>query len=322
MRPKVFIDGEAGTTGLQIRARLEGRADLEFIRLDDKDRKDTKTREEALNQCDLAILCLPDDAAREAVSLVKNPRVKVLDASSAHRVQPEWVYGLAEMARVQPDLIARARRVTNPGCYPTGVILLLKPLVGKGLVPKDHPVSVNAVSGYTGGGKSLIEAFEGTTGAKEAPFTSYGLKLEHKHVEEMRVHCDLTHRPIFAPSYGNYRQGIVLQIPLPLWTFSKTIGGADLQSALAEYYRNSEFVTVVPAREVNAIDKVEPEKLNGTNKVELYVFSNDRHRQVILAAVYDNLGKGASGAAVQNLNLMLGLHEIGNLDLSKKAAHF
>src|SRR5258706_5040287 len=168
MRPKVFIDGEAGTTGLQIRARLEGRVDLEFIRLDDKDRKEIKKREEALNQCDLAILCLPDDAAREAVSLVKNPRVKVLDASSAHRVQPEWVYGLAEMARVQPDLIARARRVTNPGCYPTGVILLLKPLVGKDLVPKDHPVSVNAVSGYTGGGKSLIEAFEGRTGAKEA----------------------------------------------------------------------------------------------------------------------------------------------------------
>jgi N-acetyl-gamma-glutamyl-phosphate reductase len=322
MRPKIFIDGEAGTTGLQIRARLEGRADLEFIRLDDKDRKDGKKREEALNQCDLAILCLPDDAAREAVALVKNPRVKVLDASSAHRVQPEWVYGLAEMSREQPNLIVRARRVSNPGCYPTGVILLLKPLVGKGLVPKDHSVSVNAVSGYTGGGKSLIEAFEGKTGAKEPPFTAYGLKLEHKHVEEMRMHSDLTHRPIFTPSYGNYRQGIVLQIPLPLWAFSKPIGGADLHAALAGYYRDSEFVTVVPVADVSAIDKLEPEKLNGTNKVDLYVFFNDRYRQAVLAAVYDNLGKGASGAAVQNLNLMLGLSEIGNLDLSKKAAHF
>jgi N-acetyl-gamma-glutamyl-phosphate reductase len=319
MRPKIFIDGEAGTTGLQIRARLEGRVDLEFIRLDDKDRKDSKKRDEALNQCDLAILCLPDDAAREAVSLVKNPRVKVLDASSAHRVQPEWVYGLAEISREQPDRIARARRVSNPGCYPTGVILLLKPLVSKGLVPTDHPISVNAVSGYTGGGKSLIEAFEGKS---QPPFTSYGLKLEHKHVEEMRVHSDLAHRPIFTPSYGNYRQGIILQIPVPLWTFSKPIGGADLHATLAEYYRDSGFVTVVPAKESSSIEKLEPEKWNGTNRVELYVFSNDKYRQAVLVAVYDNLGKGASGAAVQNLNLMLGLSEIGNLDLSKRAAHF
>ena len=309
MKPRIFIDGEAGTTGLQIRARLEGRADIEFIRLDDKDRKDAGKREQALNDCDLAILCLPDDAAREAVSLVKNPRVRVLDASSAHRVKPDWTYGLAEMAPEQPDRIARARLVTNPGCYPTGVILLLKPLVAAGLVPANQPISVNAVSGYTGGGKSLIEAFENGAHPKQTPHTAYGLKLEHKHVEEMRVHSDLTHRPIFTPAYGKYRQGIVLQIPLPLWALPVQRNGGELHRALSAYYGGSEYVRVVPAKELEMIETLEPEILNGTNNVDLYVFHNDKHRQAVLAAVFDNLGKGASGAAVQNLNLMLGLDE-------------
>lgn len=320
MKPKIFIDGEAGTTGLQIRARLEGRPDMEFIRLDDRDRKDSRKREQALNQCDLAILCLPDAAAREAVALVKNPRVKVLDASSAHRVKPEWIYGLAEMSREQPHRIAEARRVSNPGCYPTGVILLLRPLIEKGLVPRAHPISVHAVSGYSGGGRSLIEAFENGDHPKQAPYSWYALKLEHKHVEEMRVHSELDYRPLFTPSYGKYRQGIVLQIPLLLWAFPKSIGGGELHAALAEFYRESEYVRVVPVKELEAIETVEPEALNGTNCVNLYVFHNDKNEQAVLAAVYDNLGKGASGAAVQNLNLMLGLSEIGNLDLSKKAA--
>lgn len=320
MKPKIFIDGEAGTTGLQIRARLEGRPDFEFIRLDDKDRKDSKKREEALNECDLAILCLPDDAAREAVTLVKDPRVKVLDASSAHRVVPGWVYGLPEISPGQPRRIAEAQRVSNPGCYPTGVILLLRPLVEKGLIPKDHPISVHAVSGYTGGGKSLIDAFENTTNPRQAPYSWYALKLEHKHVEEMRMHSGLNQRPLFTPSYGKYRQGIVLQIPLLLWTLSNSVSGSALQAALAEYYRDAEYVRVVAAKELETIETVEPETLNGTNGVNLYVFHNDRHRQAVLAAVYDNLGKGASGAAVQNLNLMLGLSETGNLDLSRKAA--
>jgi N-acetyl-gamma-glutamyl-phosphate reductase len=320
MRPKIFIDGEVGTTGLQIRARLEGRNDIEFIRLDDRDRKDSKKREQALNDCDLAILCLPDDAAREAVALVKNPRVKVLDASSAHRVKPEWTYGLPELLPGQADRIAGALRVTNPGCYPTGTILLLKPLIRAGLIPAEQPISVNAVSGYTGGGKSLIEAFENPATPKQTPVTAYGLKLEHKHVEEMRVHSELSQRPIFMPSYGKYRQGIVLQIPLALWALPKSVTGSHLQTALGQYYRDAEYVRVVSARELEAIDTLEPEQLNGTNNINLYVFSNDKQRQAVLTAVFDNLGKGASGAAVQNLNLMLGLSDLGNLDLSRKVA--
>lgn len=319
MKPKIFIDGEAGTTGLQIRARLDGRNDIEFIRLSDTDRKNSAKREEALNSCDLAILCLPDDAAREAVTLVKNPRVKVLDASSAHRVKPEWIYGLAEISKEQPARIASATRVSNPGCYPTGVILLLKPLIQKGLIRRDYPVSVNAVSGYTGGGKSLIEEFENKANPKQTPVTAYGLKLEHKHTEEMRSHSELAHRPIFEPSYGKYRQGIVLQIPIQLWALGKSVTGGELQAALSDYYRDSEFVRVVSAKEIETIDKLEPEILNGTNNVNLYVFANDKRQQVVLAAVYDNLGKGASGAAVQNMNLMLGLSDVGNLDLSRRA---
>lgn len=321
MKPKVFIDGEAGTTGLQIRARLHGRADIEFIRLDEKDRKDSKRREQALNECDLAILCLPDDAAREAVTLVRNSRVKVLDASSAHRVQPDWVYGLPEMSADQPRRIAEAQRVSNPGCYPTGVVLLLRPLVQNGLIPRNQPISVHAVSGYTGGGKSLIEAFESKTNPKRAPYSWYGLKLEHKHVEEMRAHSGLDQRPIFTPSYGKFRQGIVLQIPLALWTLPKSVTGADVHAALAAAYRDLPYVRVAPIAEAQSIETLEPEGLNGTNNVDLYVFSNDRHRQAVLGAVFDNLGKGASGAAVQNLNLMLGLSDVGQLDLSKQIAH-
>jgi N-acetyl-gamma-glutamyl-phosphate reductase len=321
MKPNIFIDGEAGTTGLQIRARLKGRTDVEFIRLDGKDRKDGKKREQALNQCDLAILCLPDDAAREAVALVKNSRVRVLDASSAHRVSSDWVYGLPELSSEQPEHVARARLVTNPGCYPTGVILLLRPLIQSALLPADLAISVHAVSGYTGGGKSLIEAFEGKNNPKQSPYSWYSLKLEHKHIEEMRVHSLLEHRPIFMPSYGKYRQGIVLQISLPLWALPKSVDGPHVHAALAAFYRESQYVRVVSIEESLAIETLEPELLNGTNNVNLYVFCNDRHRQAVLAAVYDNLGKGASGAAVQNMNLMLGLSDLGDLDLSQKVAH-
>jgi N-acetyl-gamma-glutamyl-phosphate reductase len=320
MKPKIFIDGEAGTTGLQIRARLEGRTDLEFIRLDEAERKNRARREAALNECDLAILCLPDDAAREAVALVRNPRVRLLDASSAHRVAPGWVYGLPELAPAQARAIADAARVSNPGCYPTGVILLLKPLVRAGLIPPDFPVSVHAVSGYSGGGRSLIEAFERARTPKRSPYNWYALKLEHKHIEEMRSYSELAHRPLFLPSYGNYRQGIVLQIPLQLRTLARPPSGAALRAALTEYYRDAEYVRVVAPEEAGALETLEPERLNGTNFIELHVFANDPQRQAVLAAVYDNLGKGASGAAVQNLNLMLGLRETGNLDLSRRSA--
>lgn len=319
MTPKVFIDGEAGTTGLQLRARLEGRSDIEFIRLDETERKNRARREAALNECDLAILCLPDDAAREAAALVHNPRVKLLDASSAHRVAPGWVYGLPELAPGQAQAIAEGTRVSNPGCYPTGVILLLKPLIRAGWLPADFAASVHAVSGYSGGGKSLIEKFERAQQSQRSPYNWYALKLEHKHIEEMRRYSELAYRPIFMPSYGNYRQGIVLQIPLQLRALARAASGDELRAALAEYYRDAQYVRVVPGGEAAALETLEPERLNGTNRIELYVFANDRERQAVLAAVYDNLGKGASGAAVQNLNLMLGLRETGNLDLSRRA---
>lgn len=320
MKPTIFIDGEAGTTGLQIRARLEGRSDIEFIRLGEAERKDRARREAALNACDLAILCLPDDAAREAAALVRNPRVSLLDASSAHRVAPGWTYGLPELAPGQAQAIAAAARVSNPGCYPTGVILLLKPLLRAGLLPRDFPVNVHAVSGYSGGGRSLIEAFERAQNPRRSPYNWYALKLEHKHLEEMRRYSELAHGPVFMPSYGNYRQGIVLQIPLQLRTLPPGVTGAALHDALADYYRDAEYVRVVPRAEAATLETLDPERLNGTNRIDLYVFAHEERRQAVLAAVYDNLGKGASGAAVQNLNLMLDLRETGNLDLSERAA--
>ncbi|MDB5839616.1 MAG: N-acetyl-gamma-glutamyl-phosphate reductase [Herminiimonas sp.] len=319
MKPLIFIDGEAGTTGLQIFSRLKGRTDIRFLALDENERKDPDRRSEAINHCDLAILCLPDIAAKEAVSFVKNPSVKILDASSAHRTVEGWVYGFPEMTEGQPDRISSAMRVSNPGCYPTGAVAILRPLVEAGLIPADYPVSVHAISGYSGSGKSLIDAYENEDSANftTTPYRGYGLNLEHKHTAEIEKKSSLAYRPIFFPAYGKYRQGIVLTIPIHLRLLKPGVTAAHFQQHLEWHYRSSKYINVIERDKVEDITAVEPEILNNTNDMNIYVFHNAKHNQAMLVAVYDNLGKGASGAAVQNMNIMLGLEDaISNVNLA------
>ena len=316
MAPKVFIDGEAGTTGLQIRQRLLGRTDLELISIDPARRKEALARKDIINAADVVILCLPDDAAREAVSLAETSSVRIIDASTAYRTAEGWAYGFAEMAKEQRTKIAGARFVSNPGCYPTGFVALVRPLVQAGLVPRDWPVSVNAVSGYLGGGRKMIAEFEDEQAGDftDVPYRIYGLTLAHKHVPEMKVHVGLDHPPIFAPSVGRYAQGMIVEVPLPLYALPGKPKLADLQAALADAYHGEPFVEVATAEEAAATQTLAPEGLNGTNRMRLHVFGSDKLGQARLVALLDNLGKGASGAAVQNLNIMLGLNEAAGLD--------
>ncbi len=318
MLPKVFIDGEAGTTGLQIRERLESRRDLELVSIDPARRKDPEARRSLLNAADAVILCLPDEAAREAIALIDNPAVKVIDASTAHRVADGWTYGFPELRAGQRAAIARATRVANPGCYPTGFIALVRPLVHAGLIPAGFPLTVNAVSGYSGGGKGLIAEFE-QEGATDA-FRPYGLTLQHKHLPEMAAYAGLDHAPVFAPAVGRYAQGMIVEVPVPLWALPGEPATEDLRAAMAAAYDGERFVAVADTAETDRLQaaragagghvaELDPEALNDTNQLKLYVFGNDTARQARLLAVLDNLGKGASGAAVQNLNLMLGLEE-------------
>lgn len=309
MTAKVFIDGEAGTTGLQIRARLEARADVRLLRLDEAERKDSVARARALNEADLAILCLPDDAAREAVSLIDNPETRVIDASTAHRTDPDWTFGFPELDAGQADRVRAAKRVSNPGCYSTGTIALIRPLVDAGLLPKDFPVTVNAVSGYSGGGKNLIRRYEdaGASDALKASYRAYALGLAHKHLPEMQRHGRLDHQPLFVPAVGNYYKGMLVQVPLQLWALPGKPSPAALREVLTQHYAGQDFVSVASAEDCAKREDLDPEGLNGTNEMRLYVFGNAAGDQAVLAAVLDNLGKGASGAAVQNMNLMLGL---------------
>jgi len=310
MTHTIFIDGEAGTTGLEIRERLEARADLELLLLGDR-RRDPDARREALNVADAVILCLPDDAAREAVAMIENPAVKVIDASTAYRVAPGWAYGFPEMDAGQRELIASARFVSNPGCYPTGFIGLMRPLVKAGLVPANHPVTVNAVSGYSGGGKAMIAEFEAENAS--TAYRAYGLSLKHKHVPEMTKHTGLSREVLFAPAVGNYRQGMLVEVPLHLGALPETPSVERIHGALVEAYHGQRFVEVADLEETEAMTGLEPEALNGTNRLRLHVFGDRAGEQVRLVALLDNLGKGASGAAVQNLNIMLGLDETTGL---------
>jgi N-acetyl-gamma-glutamyl-phosphate reductase len=326
MAHTIFIDGESGTTGLQIRGRLAARSDLEILSIDPVRRKDPEARRDLLNAADAVVLCLPDDASREAVSMIASNRVKVVDASTAFRTAPGWTYGFPEMSPGQRDAVRNATRVSNPGCYPTGFIALVRPLVAAGLIPPDFPLTVNAISGYSGGGKGLIAEFEDDAppaGTNDA-FRAYGYSLAHKHLPEMQIHAGLAHPPVFAPSVGRYAQGMLVEVPLQLWAMPGKPSPGDLHVALQAAYAGETFVEVASGAECAELAKtragaagyapaLDPQALNATNRMRLFVFGSADGGQARLVALLDNLGKGASGAAVQSLNLMLGLPEAAGL---------
>ena len=304
---KVFIDGEAGTTGLQIVQRLEKRADIELIRLSETNRKEPAARTDAINSSDVTILCLPDMAAKEAVSLATQGGVKIIDASTAHRTNGDWVYGFAEMCEGQRDAIKTASRISNPGCYATAFIALMRPLVTEGLVAPFWPTYCNAVSGYSGGGKSMIEEFQGAA-SKEA-FRPYALNLNHKHLPEMTIYSGLESPPLFTPNVGRFYQGMCVEIPLQLWALPDEPSLSQIHSLFSDYYRNEAFIKIISPETLSDIKSLDPEAANGTNQLLIYVLGDQEAQQARLVCILDNLGKGASGAAVQNLNLALGVDE-------------
>jgi N-acetyl-gamma-glutamyl-phosphate reductase len=312
---KVFIDGAAGTTGLEIRERLAGRAELSLITLSEAERKDAGARKKALNEADLVILCLPDEAARESVSLIDNPDTRVIDASTAHRVAEGWAYGFAELESDGYARIAASKRVANPGCWATGFLAIARPLVRAGIIPVDFPLTANGVSGYSGGGKSMIAEFQDKASADYTETVSrlYGLALNHKHIPEMTQHSGLAHPPVFEPSVGRFMRGMLVEVPLQLWALPSSPAPRDVHAALVKAYPDRPLVKVASLEDAGAVKTLDAEILAGSNGLTLYVFANEKAKQARVVAAFDNLGKGAGGAAVQNMNIMLGLPETTGL---------
>lgn len=308
MTAKIFIDGEHGTTGLQIRSRMADRRDVELLSIPEAERRNAAMREDMLNSADIAILCLPDDASREAVKMVAgNNNVRIIDTSTAYRTDAGWAYGFAEMDKAQAQKIRAARFVANPGCYPTGAIGLIRPLRAAGILPDGYPVTVNAVSGYTGGGKQLIAQMEDAHHPEAITANNflYGLPLKHKHVPEMKIHGMLDRAPLFSPSVGRFAQGMIVQLPLFLDDLKQGATIRGIHQALVDHYAGQDIVTVVPLDVSSKLPRVDAEELVGEDTMKLYVFGTEGGPHVNLVAVLDNLGKGASGAAVQNMDLML-----------------
>ncbi len=311
MTLSIFIDGAAGTTGLEIVERLAGRREFTLISLSDAKRKDAGAKREALNDADFVILCLPDEAAKESVAMTTSAGTRIIDASTAHRINSHWAYGFAEFRGGQRERIAAARYVSNPGCYPTGFLALIAPLVAAGLIPEDWPYTVNAVSGYSGGGKALIERFE--NGDADIGFRSYGLDLDHKHIPEMQYHAGLSLAPIFSPAVVKAFRGMMVEIPLPIAVMPGSDSPEEMRALLAAHYAGSPVVTVhseMAPSELLILNTQEP-----SDRLDLYVMGSPDGSQVRLLAMLDNLGKGASGAAIQNLNIMAGLNETAGLRL-------
>ena len=314
MTTSIFIDGGHGTTGIEIGDRLAGRPELSLITVPEAQRRDAGARRDALNAADIVILCLPDDAAREAVALIDNGTTRVIDASTAHRVAPAWTYGFAELEPGHREKLANSRFVANPGCWPTGFLALVRPLVLAGLVPADWPVTVSGASGYSGGGKAMIAEYEAGDGAPTA-FRAYGLGLGHKHVPEMTRYSGLAHPPLFAPAVANAYRGMLVEVPLQLRAMPGAPGLADVHAALSAAYAGSPIVSVAALDDSGTMGKLEIEHVGATDRLELFVFGSASSGQARLVAALDNLGKGAAGAAVQNLNILAGLPETAGLRL-------
>jgi N-acetyl-gamma-glutamyl-phosphate reductase len=315
---KVFIDGQVGTTGLQIHQRLSARAEIELLQIADADRKNPEIKQQIINSADVVILCLPDDAARQTVSMVNNPETRVLDASTAHRVADDWTYGLAELAPDSRAHISNAARVSNPGCWATGFTLAVAPLIRSGLLRADIPLLCHGVSGYTGGGRQMIEKYEARSASHPGDLWNsrpYALTLTHKHLAEMQHYSGSAISPFFMPSVGHFAQGMLVNIPLPINWFNKTVDLQRVQALLAETYQDEPCVAVHTVNDAAALDEgfLEPQANNGSNRCDIFVFGDDQ--QILLISRLDNLGKGAAGAAVQNLNLMLGMTELSGLNI-------